>query len=252
MPHIGSELPDEAGLALIADWINGMNGRAESADANGDFAPPDQALASATAAQRLARKLARGELSAAERGALMAAAAKLPSGPIRDLFEGYLPSDEKRGRTLGSNPRPGAVLSLTGDRARGEKLFWSQPVQCGNCHSVAGRGTAVGPDLSTIGKLRSREDLLVSLIEPSRRIEPKYATYVVATTDGGAALTGVLVKRDERSIVLRDAQNKEINLAAQDVEELRPTRTSLMPDGQLAHMTAQEAADLIEYLSTLK
>ncbi len=53
-------------------------------------------------------------------------------------------------------------------------------------------------------------------------------------------------------MVLRDGQNKEIVLADKDVEELRPSRTSLMPDGQLAGLTAQEAADLLEYLATRK
>jgi hypothetical protein len=48
--------------------------------------------------------------------------------------------------------------------------------------------------------------------------------------------------------VLRDGQNKEIVLAAKDVEALVPARTSLMPDGQVAGLTAQEAADLLEYV----
>jgi hypothetical protein len=52
--------------------------------------------------------------------------------------------------------------------------------------------------------------------------------------------------------VLRDSQGKESILAATDVEELRPSRVSLMPDGQLADLTAQEAADLLEYLHLLK
>ena len=142
-------------------------------------------------------------------------------------------------------------MALNGDPSRGEKLFWSQPVQCGSCHHIGDRGTPVGPDLSTIGKLRPREDLLDSLLEPSRRIEPKYATYVAVTADG-LSLTGLLVRRDEKWVVLRDGQNKEIILAAKDVEELRPSRASLMPDGQLAGLTAQEAADLIEYLASLK
>ena len=109
----------------------------------------------------------------------------------------------------------------------------------------------VGPDLSTIGKLRPREDLLESLLEPSRRIEPKYATYSVATADG-VSLTGLLVGRDESRVVLRDGQGKEVIVAARDVEELRPSRASLMPDGQLADLTAQEAADLIAYLTSLR
>ena len=52
--------------------------------------------------------------------------------------------------------------------------------------------------------------------------------------------------------MLRDAKGKEIILAAKDVEELRPSRASLMPEGQLAGLTAQEAADLIEYLHSLR
>jgi putative heme-binding domain-containing protein len=251
MPHIGSERPDEAGLDLIARWIAGIDGGPRRSDRSPDSGPPGTSLTSPRSAQLLARKLGRGELEAVERDALLVAAAKLSNGPIRDLFEGYLPSDGKRERKLGSNPRPRAVLALTGDPGRGERLFWSEPVRCGTCHRVGDRGTPVGPDLSTIGKLRSREDLLDSLLEPSRRIEPKYATYVAATK-GGVSSIGLLVKRDENWVVLRDTQNKEISLAAKDVEELRPSQASLMPSGQLADLSAQEAADLIEYLAFLK
>jgi putative heme-binding domain-containing protein len=124
-------------------------------------------------------------------------------------------------------------------------------IRCGSCHRIGERGTPVGPDLSTIGKLRPREDLLESLLEPSRRVEPKYATYSVARADG-VSLTGLLVGRDESRVVLRDGQGKEVIVAAKDVEELRPSRASLMPDGQLADLTAQEAADLIAYLASLR
>ncbi len=251
MPHLGSERPDEPALKLIAEWIAGINQGEERTDRGVDIDHSVPLLTSPASAMRLARKLGRGEMDAVEREAVLSAVAKLPNGPIRDLFVGYLPSDEQQPRKLGSQPRPRAVLALNGDPGRGEALFWSQPMQCGRCHRIGDRGTPVGPDLSGIGTLRSRDDLLSSLLEPSRRIEPKYASYSVATTDG-AALTGLLVKRDEASVVLRDGQGKEIVVAARDVEELRPSRTSLMPDGQLADLTAQEAADLIDYLASLK
>src|SRR5262249_52049453 len=186
-----------------------------------------------------------------ERDQLLAAAAKLPAGPVRDLFEGYLPLGEKGARKLGSNPRPRTILALKGNAGRGEKLFWSPAITCGRCHKIGDQGKSVGPDLSTIGKLRSREDLLESILEPSRRIEPKYSTYVVHTADG-RSFTGLLVKRDAKEVVLRDGQNQEILLAAKNVEEFQPARTSLMPEGQLAGLTAQEAADLLEYLATRK
>ncbi len=249
MPHIGSEQPDHAGLELIERWIAGMGESTSPPRGVSTSDPPEKLLASPISALIIAREMGRGGLKPAERDPLLAAAAKLPASPVRDLFEGYLPLDEKAGRKLGSNPRPGSILALKGDAVRGEKLFWSPALQCGNCHKMGDRGTPLGPDLSAIGKLRPRADLLESILEPSRRIEPKYAAYVAHTADG-RSITGLLVKRDEKEVVLRDAQNKEINLKAKNVEELRPSRISLMPEGQMAGLTAWEVADLLEYLAT--
>jgi putative heme-binding domain-containing protein len=233
MPHIGSDWPDEAGLELIGRWIAGMKSNVS----------PTLDLVMMTA-----RRLGRGEAKGAEREELLKDAAELPPGLHRDLFEGYLPTT---GRKLGSNPRPRSILSLQGDANRGDKIFWSQGVNCGSCHKIGERGTSLGPDLTTIGKVRSREDLLESILEPSRRIEPRFAAYTVHTTDG-RSLTGLLVQHNEKALVLRDAQNKETTIAAKQIEEVRPSRTSLMPAGQLSGLTAQEAADLLEYLATRK
>jgi len=244
MPHIGSEVPDEAGLELIGKWIESLK---PGAAAPASDIAADASLADPRSALVLARRVGRGELKSADREKLLASAAKLPAGITRDLFEGYFPDDRPGGRKLGSSPRPQAILALKGNAAAGERLFWSEGVNCGKCHRVGERGAPVGPDLSAIGKLRSRDDLLTSLLTPSRRIEPKFATYLVQTTDG-RSFSGVLVKRDDKFVVLRDMQGKEISLKTGDVEEIRPSHASLMPDGQLAGLTAQEAADLLEYL----
>jgi putative heme-binding domain-containing protein len=251
MPQLGSERPDEAGLKLIEQWIMSLGAVAEKTDAGLHGRPPEQLLTDPKSALGVARKLARGEVTPAERDSVLAAAAKLTPGLVRDLFEGYLPSDGKGGRKLGTSPRPRPILALQGDVGRGEALFWSAAVNCGSCHKVGDRGTALGPDLTTIGKLRSREDLLESLLEPSRRVEPQYAAYLAQTTDGRSFL-GLLVKRDQKEIVLRDSQNKEIVLPVKTVEGLLPSRISLMPEGQMAGLTAQEAADLLEFLATRK
>jgi putative heme-binding domain-containing protein len=246
MPHIGAERPDEAGLKLVEDWITSLGTSPPR-----PLDPPSNPLADAKSAMLVARQLGRGSLAAAERDSVLAAAVKLPAGPIRDLFDGYLPQPEKAQRKLGSNPRPKTILAMTGNADRGAKMFWSKALNCGSCHKIGSLGTSLGPDLSAIGKLRARGDLLESILEPSRRIEPKFAAYVVVTGDG-RSLTGLLVARDANKVVLRDAQNKEITLPAGDVEAVRPSRLSLMPDGQLAGLTAQEAADVLEYLATRK
>jgi putative heme-binding domain-containing protein len=251
MPHIGSEQPDEFGLRLVELWIAGMQKDVNPPDVSIDGTIDELPLNDPKAALVLARKLGRGELKADEREKLLAAAGKLTAGPTRDLFEGYLPADEKGERKLGSNPRPKAILALRGDAAAGEKLFWSQAVNCGKCHKVGDRGAPVGPDLSAIGKQRAAEDLLESLLSPSRRIEPKYAAYLAHTNDG-LSLSGLLIRRDESAVTLRDGEGKEVVLEAKEVEELRPLRTSLMPEGQMAGMTAQEAADLLAYLLSCK
>jgi putative heme-binding domain-containing protein len=245
MPHIGSERPDEAALKLIETWITGLG--------------PDDAGPAATtkllgdpkAAMSVARQVGRGSLTSAEQDSVLFEASKLPAGPMRDLFEGYLQQGEKGERKLGSNPRPKTILALAGDADRGGKLFWSKTLNCASCHKIGTQGTPLGPDLSTIGKQRSREDLLESILEPSRRIEPQFAAYVVVTQDG-RSLTGLLVARDANKVVLRDAQNKEITIQAAEVEVVQPSRLSLMPDGQFSGLTAQEAADVLEYLARRK
>ena len=249
MPHIGSDLPDEAGMKLLAEWISGMDTKAAKPVL--DLTVPDNLFAAPGSALLAARLIGRGEMKTSDQKRVLAAAAKLQPGPVRDLFEGYLPQGEKGERKLGQNPRPASILGLKGDAERGQKLFWSKAVNCGSCHKVGDQGTTVGPDLSLIGKTRSRPDLLESILEPSRRIEPKFAAYVARIADG-RTITGLVVNRDDKQLVLRDEKGKDLTFAAADVEELRPSRTSLMPDGQLAGITIQEAADLLEYLANRK
>jgi putative heme-binding domain-containing protein len=188
------------------------------------------------------------DLPARER--VLKSVAKLEPSPIRELFEGYFPPDPK-GRKLGSNPRPSTILALTGNAKKGEELFFNKDLKCATCHKVADKGTALGPDLTAIGKTRSRAELLESLLQPSVRIEAQFAAYNVKTLDA-RTFTGLLVKRDEKQVVLKDAENKEISLATADVESVTPSRLSLMPDGLLAGLTPQEAADLLDFLVSRK
>lgn len=253
MPKIGTDWPDPVGCELIARWIRTLDDPftsstwAEPPTTNAD---PAQFLQSPARAMPYALALAQGRVPAPLRDRWLAEAAKLPTGPTRELFDAYFPQ-HGQARKLGPNPRPAAILSLTGNAQRGEALFWSNQTQCANCHRLGDRGTALGPDLTTIGKLRSREEILESLLEPSRRIDPPFLSYTLRTVDG-KAYAGLLVKRDATAIVLRDAQNKEWRIPADEVETFQPSRISLMPEALLAPFTPQEAADLLEFLATRK
>ena len=178
-------------------------------------------------------------------------AAKHPQPQIRDLFEIFLP-DDQRSKRLGDVINPRELLALDGNADRGRKLFVeTQGIQCRNCHRVAGKGKSLGPDLDHIAKKNSKAKLLDSILDPSRNIDPKFAAWLVETT-AGRVHVGLLAKKTDEEVVLRTTEGKEIRIAADDVEEMFPQRKSLMPDLQLRDMTAEQVADLLAFLASLK
>ena len=65
-------------------------------------------------------------------------------------------------------------------------------------------------------------------------------------------MTGILVKKSDREVVLRDAKHQPIAIPAADVEELIVQRKSMMTELLLKDMTAQQVADLLAFLDSLK
>lgn len=275
MPRLGSEQVDPAGLALLYRWVEQMDasGQVESrgereADEEhraktaawlnafaGDDAPGAQQLAdhlrSPADALEIVLAIDRGELEPLQQEQVVAAAAEHPQPIVRDLFERFVPEDQRRER-LGDRIDPQSILAVEGDPGRGERLFFASGLlQCNQCHQVAGRGKSLGPDLSDIGALRSRKDLLQSLLEPSRKIEREHQTYLLQTSDG-RVLSGLLVERTAERVQLRDAEHRDIEVAAEEIEQLVASPQSMMPDGVLRELTAQEAADLLAFLTTLR
>ncbi|MCS7022035.1 MAG: PQQ-dependent sugar dehydrogenase [Gemmataceae bacterium] len=241
MPHWGSEWPDRAGIELLCDWICALGQQPP-------LSPDRDPTGLETKLRRFPDTLRwlRGPHTPDQWQRLLTAAQRLDPGPIRDLFDGYFPPDPA-GRKLGPHPKPQTILALRGDPQRGQQLFRQPDLKCLNCHKHGSQGTDLGPELTHIGRLRSRSELLESLLEPSRVIEPRYAAYLVRTHDE-RQYTGLLIQRTADVLILRDAENKELRLAAADVASVTPARLSLMPDGLLASLTAQQAADLLEFL----
>jgi putative heme-binding domain-containing protein len=94
---------------------------------------------------------------------------------------------------------------------------------------------------------KSKTELLDNILEPSRQIAPEYVLYTAAL-DKDEELSGIIVQRNERELVLRDAGAVDHVLDLSKVKALRPQQLSAMPEGLLAGLTAQEAADLLAAL----
>jgi len=141
---------------------------------------------------------------------------------------------------------------LDGDAQRGRTVFaQTSGVQCKNCHKIGELGTDLGPDLSQIGKKYDRTKILENILDPSREIDPKFRVHLVETVDGRVH-TGLLIEKNLEQVVLKDAKNKEIRLSVNDIDEIVPQQLSMMPDLLLRDLTAQQVADLIAYLGSLK
>jgi putative heme-binding domain-containing protein len=249
MPHYATEYVDEKALGWIESWITSLS--SEKPPAAAPFGSDMSSEAAIRTALSTARQIGRGELKPDLRDQILASADRNPSALVQDLFAGYQPPERRR-ETLGSQIQPATIQSRKGDAARGSDLFWkSATLQCRSCHRAGPMGGDVGPNLADVSRTKTTAEILEGILDPSRKVDPKFATYILETKSG-RVLSGLLVKKDTDEVVLRDSQGKESRTQLVEVEDLQPTTRSLMPDGLLKDATAQEAADLLQFLVDLK
>lgn len=137
-----------------------------------------------------------------------------------------------------------AALNLPGDAEKGRLTFGAR---CMICHRFGGAGIAVGPDLDA-SRISGREKVLGNILEPSREITAGYPLGVVETK-GNEMLSGVIASESAAGVVLRLAGGADRFVRRADIAKVERPAKSLMPDGIEAGLTAQEMADLLEFLT---
>jgi putative heme-binding domain-containing protein len=256
MPHIGSRLVDLEGTQLIRDWIQELGGQKRGPNSFAQLSNPSPALATMNGALSLldflttaGRKPMTNATEAAGysrvRGETMVEASSHTNALVRDLFQHLLPADQRR-QTLGAEIQPATILSLTGNRERGRELF-AGASQCARCHVCETAGRAFGPTLTGIARKYNRAQLLDHILQPSKEIAPEYKTVAVTLADD-TEVTGFVIQRLPSGLILRDETLTDHLLKFSSLKESRNSALSAMPEGLLAPLTAQETADLVEYL----
>lgn len=139
-------------------------------------------------------------------------------------------------------------LIAGGDRAKGEMVFKSEAAKCVNCHKVRGVGGEVGPDLSNLVH-RDRAWVYRNLTEPSATIHPDYVPYTVLIKDG-RVLSGIVRAEGADKIKVLDTEAKATVVEKSDIEELKPSTTSIMPVGLTGAIGEASVRDLIAFLTT--
>ncbi len=135
------------------------------------------------------------------------------------------------------------LRAASGDSAAGKQLFAQH---CALCHKLHGEGYNVGPDLTHVNR-KDRDYLLTQLVDPNAIIRKEYLAYSVTTNDGRVA-AGLLVNQNAAELTLMAAKEQKTVIPLADVEEIRESQTSLMPENVLKQLKPQELRDLFSYL----
>jgi putative membrane-bound dehydrogenase-like protein len=139
------------------------------------------------------------------------------------------------------------VLEKPGDAVRGKALFAKN---CSSCHKVEGVGHELAPNLAAM-KNRGPEAILLNVLDPNREVNPQYLSYVVVTNEG-RTLSGIIAAESANSITLKRADGQGDEVLRSDIDELRSTGLSLMPEGLEKQLDQAAMSDLIAYILMLK
>lgn len=132
--------------------------------------------------------------------------------------------------------------------AVGRQLFTA--ASCIGCHKLAGQGQNVGPDLTKLPAEYSKTDVLDHILNPSKKIDPKYQSKII-TLNSGKVVTGLVIEDTPQSLKVVDnplAPDKAVAISRSDIEEVAASDVSIMPKGVLNKLTREEIFDLLAFV----
>ncbi|HUS34022.1 MAG TPA: PVC-type heme-binding CxxCH protein [Verrucomicrobiae bacterium] len=143
-----------------------------------------------------------------------------------------------------------ANISKSGDAARGETIYRRQELGCVSCHSIGGVGGKVGPDMTSIGASAQVDYIVESIQFPNRKVKEGYHATAVETKDE-MELSGILVRETTDQLIIRDASNREVPIAKNNIARRTASTSSLMPAGLVDALSSEEQIHLYRFLSEL-
>jgi putative membrane-bound dehydrogenase-like protein len=136
--------------------------------------------------------------------------------------------------------------SAAADVSKGRQLF---AATCASCHTLFGEGGKVGPDIT--GSQRSNLDyLLENIVDPSATVAGDYRVATVALADG-RILNGIVGNKTSPVITIQTATDR-LAVDRAEVDQIKESGSSLMPEGLLDRLSESEIRDLIGYVMSPK
>ena len=162
---------------------------------------------------------------------------------LREEARGLL--EERPGEREQVLKRYEAALQRNGDPQKGRQVFERV---CAKCHKLNGVGHDVGPDLATV-RNRPPQLILPDIIMPNKSIAQGYESYVIETKSSGI-VDGVLGPQSPTTITLRHEDGKEDVIRREDIQAMRVSNLSAMPDDLDKQVSVDQMADLLKFLKT--
>lgn len=135
-----------------------------------------------------------------------------------------------------------------GSWARGRKVFHSEPAGCAKCHAVHGQGGTIGPDLANL-IYRDYASVMRDITQPSFAINPDHVTQTVHLKDG-RTLSGVVRSAAGGKLAVGDVKGVTTEISRDDIEELKASAVSTMPDDLVKQLGPDRTRDLLTFLLT--
>jgi putative heme-binding domain-containing protein len=140
--------------------------------------------------------------------------------------------------------------ALAGDAARGRRVYEGKGA-CARCHTIAGRGGGLGPDLSDAGARSSPRYLREALLDPEKEVPSGFLQVRVATADG-RRITGVRVNEDTFSLQLRDLSDQTHSFWKRELTEIHKDQGKSPMPSYRSLLAPAEVEDLVAYLVSLQ
>lgn len=118
--------------------------------------------------------------------------------------------------------------------------------QCVKCHRFGPTGETLGPDLTAVARRFQRREILEAVVYPSHNISDQYASKVVISN--GRTFSGLVVPQAHGGATVLLATGEKVELAKDEIDEVKPSNTSVMPTGLLNALTLEQVGQLFAYL----
>ena len=168
-------------------------------------------------------------------------------GSVRTEAQSYLPESEKSAAGKKA-PDLKSILALSPDADAGAKVFTNI---CSVCHKVNNLGNDFGPNLSAIGSKLPKEGLYESIVNPSEGIGFGYENWELKMKDG-STVSGIIASKTKTDVDIKFAGGSSKQIKRSDISSMKQLKESAMPENLYANMSAQDMANLLEYLKGLK